>query len=176
MIIDEKKRADIKYFCEAILEIIENNEEVKEINIRKPFDGDYKITQKFGENPAYYNQYGYKGHFGIDWATPWGTKILAIDDGIATREGFNTGNGNYIELTHSWGTSLYLHFKERSKIQIGQAVKKGEVIGYAGNTGAVMPRPTKDKPLQGTHLHFSMKILGQENKDYKNFIDPLPYL
>lgn len=152
----------------------ENTE--KTISIIKPFENNYKITQNFGENPDWYKANGYAGHFGLDFATPYGTRILACDDGEVIRAGFTAGNGNFCELQHSWGSSLYLHFKEPACVTVGQQVKKGENVGFAGNTGAVIPTPTKENPLAGTHLHFSIKINGVLNPDYKNFVDPLPFL
>lgn len=38
----------------------------------------------------------------------------------------------------------------------GTAVKRGDVIGLVGNTGAVYPRPTVDNPYAGAHVHFSV--------------------
>lgn len=144
--------------------------------IRKPFEGNFPITQKFGENPDYYKSSGYAGHFGVDFATPYGTPIFACDSGEVTRSGFTTGNGYFIEIKHAWGSSLYLHFKETPKKKVGDKVKASELIGLSGNTGAVIPQPTKEKPFAGSHLHFSLKINGVINPDFKNWIDPLPFL
>jgi murein DD-endopeptidase MepM/ murein hydrolase activator NlpD len=160
-------------------EKIEQNKEKKttdnNFNIRKPFDGNFRITQKFGENPSWYKANGYDGHFGIDYATPYGTAILACDDGEVVRNDRTVGNGNFIEIKHKWGYSLYLHFKDKACKNIGQIVKRGEIIGYAGNTGDVKPAPTKDNKLAGTHLHFSIKVNGIISSEYKNFIDPTPF-
>lgn len=144
-------------------------------SIKKPFEGNFGITQKFGENPNWYTANGYAGHFGIDYATPNGTPILACDDGEVTRAEFSTGNGNFCEIKHSWGLSLYCHFKEKSCKKIGDKIKRGETIGQAGNTGAVKPLPTVSNPLAGTHLHFSIKVNGMTNLAYKDFIDPTPF-
>lgn len=146
------------------------------LSIRKPFDGTFPITQKFGDNPEWYKTSGYAGHFGLDFGTPFGTPILACDAGEIIRSAFTTGNGYFVEIKHSWGSTLYLHFKESAKKKVGDFVQAGELIGYSGNTGAVIPAPTKEKPLAGSHLHFSLKINGVLNPDYKNYLDPLPYL
>lgn len=147
----------------------------KEMTIKLPFDGDYRITQKFGENPAYYEKAGFAGHFGIDYATPFGTPIQACDNGEVNRSGSTTGNGNFCEISHSWGKSLYCHLKATPCVKIGDKIKRGQVIGFAGNTGAVIPQPTKENPLAGTHLHFSISITGVLNPDYKNYLDPTPF-
>lgn len=144
--------------------------------ISYPFEGKYNISQNFGDNPATYKPMGYAGHFGVDFLTPWGTPILACDDGEVAISDFSNGNGYFVELKHAWGSSLYLHFKEASTVKVGDVIKKGQIIGYAGNTGNVISsRPMSDQH-RGTHLHFSIKINGKENQKYKNFIDPIPYL
>jgi murein DD-endopeptidase MepM/ murein hydrolase activator NlpD len=136
----------------------------------------YDITQGFGLNPSIYAKWGYAGHFGLDFAAPHGSPVLACDDGQVSRAGFTTGNGNFVELKHAWGSSLYMHFKDPPAIAVGQAIKKGQEIGKVGNTGYVIPAPTKERPLAGTHLHFSIKVNGIKNTPFNDFVDPTPYL
>lgn len=79
--------------------------------------------------------------------------------------------GEYIVINHHDGTmTLYAHMKSGSrKVSVGDKVKQGQVIGIVGNTGNCLPRPTPSRPLQGTHLHFEVRING-------NPVNPLPYL
>jgi len=141
-----------------------------------PFNGKIGISQNFGTLNSMYTKYGYAGHFGIDFLTPHKTPILAVDDGVVSRVGRTAGNGNFIELRHVWGYSLYLHFATPSPSKTNDKIKRGQQIGEAGNTGAVWPLPTSAKPLSGTHLHFSIKINGLKNPAYKDFVDPSPFL
>ncbi len=125
------------------------------MQLRKPFDGNYPITQKYGEK--YTND---AGHNGIDYALPMGTPVLAAADGIVEKAGVdNTGYGNVIIIRHLWtdGT-VYAHLRNWS-VQVGQKVKAGEVIGYSGNTGN----------STGPHLHFEYRTVCN---DYKSAIDP----
>jgi murein DD-endopeptidase MepM/ murein hydrolase activator NlpD len=145
------------------------------LKISKPFFGNYAITQKFGDNPSWYSANGFAGHFGIDFATPYDTPILACDAGEVSRVGFTSGNGFFCELRHSWGSSLYCHFSKVCTLQIGDTVAKRAEIGLAGNTGAVRPAPTPEKPHAGTHCHFSITMSGITNTPYKNYIDPTPF-
>ncbi len=53
----------------------------QELKIRKPFNGEYRISFKFGENPGWYvKRFGYP-HNGVDYATPVGVVIRASDKG-----------------------------------------------------------------------------------------------
>ncbi len=163
----------IKNSAEEILKILENKD--TNFKISKPFLGNYRITQKFGENPSFYGQWGYAGHFGEDYATPIGTEILAVDQGVVSRAGFSSGNGYFVEIKHSWGYSLYCHMKAIPPVKVGNLVKRGDCIGLSGNTGIVIPKPTKENPNAGAHLHFSMKVFGVKNAAYLDFVDPADY-
>lgn len=159
----------------AILTIVEGFKDEQSLKIIKPFKGPFGVSQKFGENPKLYEAYGFAGHFGIDFLTPWSTEILAVDDGEVSRAGVSEGDGFYIEIKHKWGYTYYCHFKQPVTFLPTMKVTKGQIIGYAGNTGRVF----SDKPLtdkyRGTHLHFSMKINGVSNPNFKDWIDPAPF-
>ena len=93
---------------------------------------------------------------------------VAHSDGVVvgTRNnctGFETGSyGNYVKLRHSNGYyTLYAHMVYNTvKVKVGDKVKKGQVLGYMGNTGYSF----------GGHLHFEVRTPS----DIK--IDPTPYL
>lgn len=104
-------------------------------------------SQWFGQNPGGYNPAG--GHTGIDAAIPAGTPLLAADDGVIEYEGwFGTqdGSDNPWWLTDGGGIQVvlntgpgkpnvnYAHMSS-TVVNRGQAVKKGQLIGYSGNTG-----------------------------------------
>lgn len=144
--------------------------------IRPPFQNKYPLTQKFGENPAWYKASGFNGHPGLDWGLPWGTPVLACDHGAVLEAGQNSGNGFFVRLQHSWGQSLCCHLKAQACVAVGVAVDRGETIGFSGNTGAVRPAPTAAQPRAGAHLHFGIKINGVSNLGYKDYVDPTPFL
>lgn len=87
--------------------------------------------------------------------------IIAIDDGTVTKVDYTKTRGCYVELTHKNGfKSRYLHLKAGSIIVAEkQLVKKGQTLGYMGDTG------------DATNVHLHLAIL-HNNK----FVDPLPYL
>lgn len=122
------------------------------------------ITQRFGPSDHHYGNV--KGHTGMDFATPTGSDIVAVDDGRVLEAGQHPQYGNYVKLLHSWGETVYAHLNE-IKAQNGQYVTGGEVIGQSGNTGN----------STGPHLHFAMrKFPYNRNDGWDGFTDPEPYL
>ena len=75
-------------------------------------------------------------HEGIDFSAPRGTPIYATGDGVVkyTRNDLN-GFGLYMVIDHGYGyQTLYGHMSSY-KAKAGQNVKRGEIIGYVGNSG-----------------------------------------
>jgi len=93
---------------------------------------------------------GLHGHNGIDVAGSFGMSILASAPGtvlIARDGGYNGGYGSYVVIKHSNGTqTLYGHLSA-VKVNVGQSVERGQVIGAMGSTG----RST------GIHVHFEVR-------------------
>lgn len=98
-----------------------------------------------------------KLHTGMDFSAPTGTPIYATGDGVISRDRGNDkvgghGYGRYVVIDHGYGyKTLYGHM---SKIEVkpGQKVKRGDVIGYVGNTGA----------STAPHLHY--EVIKNGNK------------
>ncbi|WP_241209908.1 M23 family metallopeptidase [Vibrio caribbeanicus] len=99
-------------------------------------------------------------HHGIDYAVKSGTPIYATADGIVeTARKSNMGSGNFLKITHSFGfTSSYSHLQGFEVIK-GEYVRKGDLIGYTGNTGL----------STGAHLHYEIRLVGRS-------LDPLPFV
>ena len=73
---------------------------------------------------------------GLDFSAPMGTPIYATADGRVKDAGYHTGGfGNRVVVSHGFGyETLYGHMV-RIKARVGETVKRGEVIGYVGNSG-----------------------------------------
>ncbi|MAH82296.1 MAG: peptidase M23 [Flavobacteriaceae bacterium] len=86
-------------------------------------------------------------HWGMDFTAPRGTPIYATGDGIVKRaDNRAAGFGNHVRIDHGFGyVSLYAHMS-KYKVKRGQKVKRGEIIGYVGNTGR----------SAGPHLHYEI--------------------
>ena len=91
-----------------------------------------------------------KMHNGLDFTAPQGTPIYATGDGAVTTAGVGTGTGNHVIINHGYGyETVYMHMV-RIKVSNGQRVKRGEVIGWVGSTGA----------STGPHCHYEVHING----------------
>ncbi|MEZ4674626.1 MAG: M23 family metallopeptidase [Caldilineaceae bacterium] len=109
-----------------------------------------------------------RGHNGVDFLTPTGTPIVAIDNGVIEQAVYNdpTGFGHFVKVRHAWGETLYAHLS-RIDVQVGQQVVRANVLGATGDTGFVF----------GPHLHFAIRINPYSRTDgWGGFSDLLPYL
>jgi len=100
-----------------------------------------------------------KFHAGMDFTAPLGTEIYASGDGtVEEASRSKRGMGNCIILDHGFGySSVYAHL-DNFNVRIGQKVRRGDIIGYVGNTGmSVAP-----------HLHYEIKLNGMN-------VDPVNY-
>jgi murein DD-endopeptidase MepM/ murein hydrolase activator NlpD len=76
-----------------------------------------------------------KPHLGTDFAAPVGTPIMSTANGKVIESRKRGGNGNYVKVRHNATYSTqYLHMKRR-KVNVGDYVKQGDVIGWVGMTG-----------------------------------------
>ncbi len=76
-------------------------------------------------------------HYGVDYAAPIGTPVVAIGDGRVIQAGSENGSGRIVRITHnSVYSTAYLHLSRFGPgIAPGVYVKQGDVIGYVGSSG-----------------------------------------
>ena len=131
---------------------------------RCPLDSYGRITTQFGEA----DPWGIP-HRGTDFAAPAGTPIYAIADGIVSAAAAMYSYGNCVQISHGTAEdgnkydSLYAHMSSLA-VRQGEAVTKGQIIGYVGNTGNVYSTGGG-----GYHLHLELRINGAR-------VDPLAYV
>ncbi|MPM35134.1 hypothetical protein SDC9_81724 [bioreactor metagenome] len=108
---------------------------------RDPFHGDFRM------------------HNGIDLSGPTGEHIYATGNGKVVEVGHDFfGYGNFVMIDHGFGyKTRYAHLKE-ANVTVGRIVKRGEVIGFMGNTGR----------SKGPHLHYEVIFKGRT-------VNPLNY-
>jgi len=92
-------------------------------------------------------------HWGMDFSAKTGTPIYATGDGrIARADARAVGFGNHVRIDHGFGyVSIYAHM-DKIVVRRGNKVKRGDLIGYVGNTGrSVAP-----------HLHYEIVKDGRK--------------
>jgi murein DD-endopeptidase MepM/ murein hydrolase activator NlpD len=98
-------------------------------------------------------------HNGIDFAAEIGTPIYATADGKVINVDVKfSGYGKMVEIDHGFGyKTRYAHMHDFN-VRIGQNIKRGDLIGYVGNTGL----------STAPHLHYEVHINGTQ-------VDPVHY-
>ena len=94
-----------------------------------------------------------KLHTGMDFSAKTGTEIYATGNGVIAKvRRSKKGYGNHVVINHGYGyKTLYAHMS-RYTVKKGQVIKRGEIIGYVGNTGtSVAP-----------HLHYEVHKNGKK--------------
>lgn len=98
-------------------------------------------------------------HEGVDFAGKKGSEIIAVASGVVTWSGDRYGYGQMVEINHGGGfVTRYAHNLE-NKVEVGDIVKKGQVISLMGSSG----RST------GPHVHFEVYKHGRA-------VDPAAYI
>lgn len=100
-------------------------------------------------------------HNGLDVATQHGNKVFAPADGYVLITEHTPVLGNLIHIDHGFGfASRYGHLATFA-VKEGERVKRGQVIGYVGNTG----RST------APHLHYEVTYMGKNQNPMDYIID-----
>ena len=89
-------------------------------------------------------------HFGVDFVAPIGTPIRATGSGRIIYMMKERGYGNIVKIKHSHHyETRYAHLLRFAKgLRKGSHVKRGQIIGYLGNTGI----------STGAHLHYEVRV------------------
>lgn len=116
------------------------------------------ITSRFGLRQSPFWE-GLSFHQGLDIANEEGTSIKAPADGVVIFSGWQGSYGKLIVLDHGYGYSTRYGHLDRSLVNVGQRVKRGQIIAFLGTTG----RST------APHLHYEIRYQGVP-------VDPLKYL
>lgn len=121
----------------------------------RPVVGKVEVSSEFGIRGNPFGGGGYEVHEGIDFVGEVGDIIAAAGDGVVIESGRKGGYGITVVIDHGYGyETLYAHMSE-TKVNKGDRIKRGQIIGYIGSTGR----------SSGPHLHYSI----YENK---KAIDP----
>jgi murein DD-endopeptidase MepM/ murein hydrolase activator NlpD len=128
----------------------ETGKSAKKFLLRQPVPNG-RFTSPFGSRWHPVLKYR-KMHWGVDWAAPRGTPILAAGNGVVLEAGLASGYGKHTEIQHANGyITSYSHQSRIVKgIVPGVRVRQGQVIGYVGSTGL----------STGPHCHYEVIVNG----------------
>ncbi len=131
------------------------------------------LTQGWGENLGSYAVFGLRGHNGLDFRAflPSGercyqegvSEVLAPHSGRVIENLYDAGGyGYYVKIENEREGSVLAHFGAASEKRVGEEVRQGEVIGYAGSSGN----------STGIHLHWGYYLFPRNRADgYLGFIN-----
>lgn len=104
------------------------------------------ISSYFGQRPDPIYKVE-KFHSGIDFSAQLGTETYATGDGVVIEvESSQWGYGNLVVIDHGYGYKTRYAHLQKAAVRKGQKVKRGQRIGYIGNTGKTT----------GVHLHYEV--------------------
>jgi hypothetical protein len=158
------------------LEVLIRKADLQDSTLSRVSDNVARIHKKWSQRPSIWptqgritSYFGYRFHpiaghtlfhDGLDIANKVWTPVYATADGIVKYVGLKDYFGRMISIEHpeSDCKTIYAHLHQTAVVS-GQVVKRGDLIGYMGNTG----RST------GPHLHYEVRI-------NKKAVNPLSYI
>lgn len=149
-----------------------------------PLGENYAFPFKKGAEVSYGDTWGasrsYGGdrtHEGTDMMAPKGTPVRSVNDGRVVAKGWNELGGwrlTIMDGDHPQISFYYAHLSRYADdIQTGAKVKKGQVIGYVGDSG-YGPKGTTGQ--FAPHLHFGMYVRESKFSPTREAINPYPFL
>jgi len=112
-------------------------------------------------------------HNGLDFTAPTGTPVYATGDGKVQMAYFSSTYGNVIYINHGFQFETRYAHLNRYIVKAGDVIKRGQIIGYVGDTGTSV----------GPHLHYEVLYKGDpvnpinffqrdlNNKEYEKLIE-----
>jgi murein DD-endopeptidase MepM/ murein hydrolase activator NlpD len=108
------------------------------------------ITSNFGTRRSYNGSAYDSFHTGVDFGGGVGVEIYAVASGVVVYTGALEVRGNATIIDHGWGVYTGYWHQSEIKVNVGDKVEQGQVIGLVGGTG----RST------GAHLHLELWVGG----------------
>ena len=112
-------------------------------------------------------------HNGLDFSAPQGSPIYAAGDGKVEVAQYSESLGNMVFIDHGFGFETRYGHMTKFIVSAGELVKRGQVIGYVGNTGLSV----------AAHLHYEVLFKDEyinpinffqrdlNNKEYEKLIE-----
>jgi len=109
-----------------------------------------RITSAFGTRRSYNGGPFDSFHGGTDFSARGGLDVFAPAPGVVVLAEALTVRGNATLIDHGWGVYSGFWHQEQIKVNVGDFVQAGQIIGRIGNTGL----------STGAHLHWEMFVGG----------------
>jgi murein DD-endopeptidase MepM/ murein hydrolase activator NlpD len=115
----------------------------------------------------------WRPHKGLDFTADTGTPIYATGDGVVADAYYSDSFGNVVYINHGFEFETRYAHMQQFIVGKGEKVKRGQVIGYVGNTGT----------SAGEHLHYEVLYQGEQinpinffqrdlsNNEYKKLLE-----
>jgi len=156
----ENLKEEIKLTMESIGEIKDYLSQQRDLYMSTPkgWPVDGQVSSSYG-----YRLHPKTGardfHSGMDIAADPGLPVKATADGIVSYAGWSGGSGNLVALEHGFGFSTFFAHNRLVAVNVGQKVKRGDILGYVGSTGN----------STGPHLHYEVWKEGKA-------LDPITFI
>jgi murein DD-endopeptidase MepM/ murein hydrolase activator NlpD len=122
------------------------------------------LTRGFGIKPDPFTGQS-RPHTGVDLGAESGTPVIVTADGRVAEAEFQSQLGNVVVVDHGHGMRTTYGHLSKFGVKKGARVKRGDVIGFVGNTGY----------STGPHLHYEVHINGRAVNPMKYIYDMNPW-
>jgi len=106
-----------------------------------------RLTAAFGQRMDPFNGEG-AFHSGVDISAEFGKPVRSAADGFVVALGSRPGYGRTVVIDHGFNITTWYAHLSHYRVYLGQAVRRGDIIGYLGDSGRVT----------GPHLHYEVRL------------------
>jgi len=152
---DQRMLAEVKNYLEARKEFVESFPFIWPVAVQ----GALNISSGFGFRTNVFDKNKIEFHEGIDIVGNLNDPIVATADGKIKAAGWGSLSGWYVVISHKNGFETHYGHMNKITAKVGQKVKRGDVIGYMGETGKTT----------GVHLHYAI-VHNHISVDPMNFL------
>ncbi len=123
-----------------------------------------RISSRFSRSRLHPIMRVFRPHYGVDYAAPAGTPVVAVGDGTVVAAGPTPQGGMMVRLRHAGGYETYYLHLSRMTVRAGESVRQHQIIGHVGATGLAT----------GPHLDFRVAHHGRFINPAKVIFPPSP--